>query len=114
MQTIWTGRENTIDLALEFDGELTDAPQALDATNRLSLRVEDKDGIATVFTSLANPAYFDIVLRNVRGSRLRCFALALGAAGLAEGDYDAVLTLYDAVHTTGLVIHQFRAQVKDA
>lgn len=114
MQVIWTGRQNTIDLALELDDEPTDAPAALDATNKLRLRLEDKDGTVTTFDTQANPAYFAILQRYVKGSLLRVFALALGSAGLAEGDYDCVLTMYDATHTTGLVIHQFRAQVRDA
>lgn len=114
MEVIWLNRANTLDGALELDGVPVDAPVALDVTNKLSLRLEDKSGTATVLDSVTHPPYFSIITRFVQGSALRVFSLALGAAGLATGDYDCVLTLFDATHTTGVVIHEFRAQVRDA
>jgi hypothetical protein len=114
MQIIWLNRQNTIDLALELDELAINVPAALDSTNKLGLRMEDKDGVVNTFDSVTNPTYFSVIQRYVQGSLLRVFSIALGAAALNEGDYECVLTLYDAVHTLGVVIHEFRAQVRTA
>lgn len=114
MEPIYIGRANTIDLALMLDGVPTNAPPALNATDKLSLRLEDKNGTATHFDSLANPSYFSVIARKTQGNLLRVFSIGLGNAGLVEGDYDCVLTMFDATHTTGIVINEFRAQVREA
>jgi hypothetical protein len=114
MQTIWQDRDNTIDLALELDGEVTNAPAALDATNKLYLLLRDLNGVETAFNSLSNPSYFEIATRRVGAQQLRVFSIGLGNAALATGEYECVVTLYDAIHTQGLVISEFRAQVRDA
>jgi len=114
METIWNGRTNSIEIVPTVDGIAVSAPAALDTVNKLRLRLEDKAGTVTPYDSQSNPTYFGITQRYVDGSLLRVFSLILGSAGLAAGDYSCVLTMYDSVNTAGVVIAEFRAQVRDA
>ena len=113
MEIIYTDRQNTIDLGILLNKQPQSAPSPLNATNRLRLRVVDKDGDETIFDSQANPTYFSTSKRRmVNGQMMNVVSLTLGAAGLVNGIYDMTLTMFDATYTTGVAVGQFRAEVR--
>ncbi len=114
METVWLGRNNTIDLALRIDkNRYVDAPTPLNATNKLLLKLTDKDNAVTTFDSLANAAYFSTsTVRPVSGNNVRLVVLSLGSASLALGEYDCVLTVFTAAYPQGLVVGEFRISVR--
>jgi hypothetical protein len=113
MEIIYTGRQNSIDFGILLNKKPVSAPNPLNATNRLRLLVVDKDGDQTVFDSQANPAYFATSKRRmVNGQMVNVATLILGAAGLAVGQYEMTLTVFDATYTTGVAVGQFSAEVR--
>lgn len=95
-ETVYTGRNNTIELALTVNGT--------GIVHNALTRVQVTVG-ATVLDSATAPALFDFT----QADRL---ILKFGSAGLAAGRHTATLVVYDATHALGLVWDTFVIVVK--
>ncbi len=113
MEIIYNGRQNSIDMGISLNKKPVSAPNPLNDTNRIRLLVVDRDGTETTFDSQANPTFFDTSKRRmVNGVMVNVVSLRLGGAGLAVGQYDMTLTIFDATYTTGVAVGRFVAEVR--
>jgi len=113
---VYLGRQNAIQKGLkDLEGAWVDPPYPLDADNKLVLQLLDRDRTETEFNSVDDAALFstsDTV--KIGGEVVRPIQLILGDAGLAEGEYDAVLTAFTDDYPEGLAVGEFRIQVREA
>ncbi|MGZ4968057.1 MAG: hypothetical protein ACXV8O_01460 [Methylobacter sp.] len=94
---VYSGRNNTIELALSSDG--------VDITHTGITRCQVKIG-TTVIDSSTSPELFDLT----HTDRL---ILELGSSGLSEGDYTAKLYVYDINNTDGIFWGDFSLTVSE-
>lgn len=116
METVWLGRQNAIEMVLRADGVPFNAPNPLNSANKLRLLcTNDQTEVETALDSVGTPALFSTsTIRQVDGQNVRVVTLLLGASALVAGEYDCVLTVYDATYTTGLVVGEFKLSVRPA
>lgn len=118
MDTVYLNRNNTIDKAIRVDGgSYISAPYPLDATSKVRLLLIDKDGTETALQSDdAQPYVSTEHTREKDGYTIRVVTIALGLRDppLAEGQYDAILSIFSAQYPQGLVVGEFKIQVRPA
>lgn len=103
-QTVYIGRDNTIEMALLKDGASIDCT----LLTRCMVLAEDKVlNTVTTLDSQTHPEWFD---RSNKDKLIMKF----GQAGLAAGRYAATLIVYDAGRTNGIVWEDFVMLVKTA
>ena len=108
-EVIYSGKDNSIDLALMEDK----VPVTAAGKTRWTLNAMPKDGSgATLLDSDVNPAYFATESREVAGKTIDIVRVKIGTAGLSIGNYTGELTAYDVVNTNGLVYGEFPFVVK--
>lgn len=112
-EVVHIGHANTIDLLLMADG----AVPSLASVRRMTLALDN----GTVFNSATSPASFDWTktLTTSEASKIpgakagdSKLVLSLGALGIAAGEYDAELVVFDDEHTTGIVWGMLRLAVR--
>lgn len=96
-ETVYLGRDNSIDLLFKMDGVVTDISNAL----RITIGFCD-----TVIDSDTSPDAFDWT----EGEDGKLY-LALGDESIPVGSYNALIVIYDSVNTDGIVWDDFKCRV---
>lgn len=96
-ETVYLGHDNTIDLLLKVDGAVADIVSSTKVTVGFG---------STVISSATSPNAFDWD----DGSGM--LYLKLGGESIPTGSYNAVLKVYDAVNTDGIVWNTFKCKVE--
>jgi hypothetical protein len=94
---IFLGHDNVIDLLLTADGDIVDISNTTRATALFDSTLIDSDTSMSVFDWSEGE---DGILH-----------LTFGEESIPTGSYKVVITLYDAVHTDGIVWDDFRCRV---
>lgn len=109
-QTIWLGRDNTIDMALMSNS----APQQASSVISWSFHLYPRrGGQALNFTSALNPTVFDTSTSMLVGSAtVSILRLKLGQEAIGAGEYTARIVGYDADHVNGYLWGEFLVTAK--
>lgn len=101
-QTVYNGRDNTIELALLKDGVAIDCT----ALTRCMVMTEASDGTIRTLDSQSDPEWFDC-------SHADKVVMRFGHAALTAGRYKATLIVYDTSRPNGIVWQDFVMVVRD-
>lgn len=94
---VYLGHDNTIDLLLKVDGVI------YDITSTTKMEVEFG---STTISSATSASAFDWTQGDGK------LYLTMGAESIPTGTYNAVLTVYDATNTDGVVWNTFKCKVE--
>lgn len=113
MESVFLGRQNTIDLAIVVDRIPRSAPYPLTGFNKVSLRLVDEANVVTTYDSISFPTFFDTsVTRNVGGYTVRILRLSLGGSALPLGEYEMAVSVFDSTFVQGIVVGKVRVLVE--
>ena len=109
-QTIWLGRDNTIDMALMDKA----TPQEADAVTSWSFHLYPQTGGQSLsFTTALHPTVFDTTASMLVGSvTVSILRLKLGHQTIGAGEYMARIVGYDAGHVNGFMWGEFLVRAK--
>ncbi len=102
LETVYLGRDNTVDLVLKADG----VAQDLSPVTQMDLIVGGK-----TISSSSYPDAFDWTTDGAGGKVYLDLADPIASEGISAGTYVATLVVYDSEHPDGIRWDDFRLRV---